>query len=404
MIATKYKEMLKGKSVIRELSEYAAARGREIGYENVYDYSLGNPSVPAPDVFKDTIIRLLKECDPMELHGYSPSLGITSVKERAAESLNKRFGMKYTGKHIFMTAGAAGAIAHAVRCVTEPGDEVLTFAPFFPEYHPYIDLSGARLKVVPADTEGFQINFQCFDELLTDKVTAVLVNTPNNPSGVVYTKATLEKLAQIMNNKAQEYGHDIYLISDEPYREIIFAGVEEIYVSSLYANTISCYSYSKSLSVPGERIGYIAVNPACKDAELIVNMCGQISRGIGHNCPSSIIQLAVAETLYETSELSVYETNMNILYEELVKLGFTCVKPGGTFYIFPKAMEEDAKIFCQKAKNYDLILVPGDSFGCPGYFRMAYCIDTEKVVRSLPALRRFVEMEYGSRQDAVLMQ
>ncbi len=397
MIAAQYKEMLNGKSVIRELSEYATARGKEIGYGNVFDYSLGNPSVPAPGAFKEAMIRLLTEADSMEVHGYSPSLGIASVKEKVAASLNRRFGMDYSGKHIFMTAGAAGAIAHAVRAVTVPGDEVLTFAPFFPEYNPYINLSGARLKVVPADTENFQVDFGRFAEMLTDKVAAVLINTPNNPSGVVYTKNTLEKLADMMRRKAEEYGHDIYLISDEPYREILFEGVEEVYVSKLYENTISCYSYSKSLSVPGERIGYIAVNPSCKDAELIVNMCGQISRGIGHNCPSSIIQLAAAETVDETSDLSVYEKNMNILYEELTKLGFTCVKPGGTFYIFPKALEEDAKIFCEKAKKYDLILVPGDTFGCPGYFRMAYCIDTEKVERSLPALRKFVKTEYGDK-------
>lgn len=395
MIAVQYKEMLNGKSVIRELSEYATARGKEIGYENVFDYSLGNPSVPAPEAFKDAMIKLLTEADSMVVHGYSPSLGIVSAKEKVAASLNRRFGMEYTQKHIFMTAGAAGAIAHAVRAVTVPGDEVLTFAPFFPEYNPYINLSGARLKVVPADTENFQVDFERFAEMLTDKVAAVLINTPNNPSGVVYTGETLEKLADIMRQKAEEYGHDIYLISDEPYREILFEGVEEVYVSKFYENTISCYSYSKSLSVPGERIGYIAVNPACKDAELIVNMCGQISRGIGHNCPSSIIQLAAAETVDETSDLSVYERNMNILYDELTKLGFTCVKPGGTFYIFPKALEEDAKIFCEKAKKYDLILVPGDTFGCPGYFRMAYCIDTDKVERSLLALRRFVETEYG---------
>ncbi len=394
MIAAKYKEMLGTKSVIRDRSEYATARGKEIGYENVFDYSLGNPSVPAPESFKREMIRLLTECDSMAVHGYSPSLGIPSVKEKIAESLNKRFGMNYTGNHIFMTSGAAGAIAHAVRCVTVPGDEVLTFAPFFPEYHPYIDLTGARLKVVPADTGSFQINFECFEEMLTEKVMAVLINTPNNPSGVVYTKETLEKLAEIMTEKAEKYGHEIYLISDEPYREILFAGVEEVYVSKFYDHTLSCYSYSKSLSIPGERIGYIAVNPACKEAETIVNMCGQISRGIGHNCPTSIIQLAAAEVAYETSDLSVYETNMNILYKELTNLGFTCVKPGGTFYIFPKALEEDAKAFCQKAKKYDLILVPGDSFECPGYFRMAYCIDTEKVERSLPALRKFVETEY----------
>ncbi len=395
MIAAKYKEMLGAKSVIRELSEYATARGKEIGYENVFDYSLGNPSVPAPEGFKDAMVRLLTEYDPMAVHGYSPSLGIPSVKEKIAQSLNRRFGMTYTGNHIFMTSGAAGAIAHAVRCVTVPGDEVLTFAPFFPEYHPYIDLTGAKLKVVPADTEHFQVNFERFGEMLTEKVMAVLINTPNNPSGTVYTKETLEKLARMMSEKAEKYGHEIYLISDEPYREILFGGVEEMYVSKFYDNTLSCYSYSKSLSIPGERIGYIAVNPACRDAETLVNMCGQISRGIGHNCPTSIIQLAVAEAVDETSDLSVYETNMNILYRELTELGFACVKPGGTFYIFPKALEEDAKVFCQKAKNYDLILVPGDSFGCPGFFRMAYCIDTEKVERSLPALRKFVETEYG---------
>ncbi len=395
MIAAKYKEMLGAKSVIRELSEYATVRGKEIGYENVFDYSLGNPSVPAPEGFKDAMVRLLTEYDPMAVHGYSPSLGIPSVKEKIAQSLNRRFGMAYTGNHIFMTSGAAGAIAHAVRCVTVPGDEVLTFAPFFPEYHPYIDLTGAKLKVVPADTEHFQVNFERFGEMLTEKVMAVLINTPNNPSGTVYTKETLEKLARMMSEKAEKYGHEIYLISDEPYREILFGGVEEVYVSKFYDNTLSCYSYSKSLSIPGERIGYVAVNPACRDAETLVNMCGQISRGIGHNCPTSIIQLAVAEAVDETSDLSVYETNMNILYRELTELGFACVKPGGTFYIFPKALEEDAKVFCQKAKNYDLILVPGDSFGCPGFFRMAYCIDTEKVERSLPALRKFVETEYG---------
>ena len=394
MIATKYKDMLGAKSVIRELSEYATARGKEIGYENVFDYSLGNPSVPAPENFKNAMLKLLTESNPMDIHGYSPSLGITSVKEKVAESLNKRFGMNYTLQHIFMTSGAAGAIAHAVRAVTIPGDEVLTFAPFFPEYHPYIDLAGASLRVVPADTESFQINFKKFEDMLTEKVMAVLINTPNNPSGIVYTRKTLETLAEIMTEKSKEYGHDIYLITDEPYREILFAGVDDIYVSKLYDNSISCYSFSKSLSIPGERIGYLAVNPACKDAVTIVNMCGQISRGTGHNCPSSIIQLAVAEVLYETSDLSVYETNMNILYDALKELGFTCVKPGGTFYIFPKALEEDANIFCQKAKNYDLILVPGDSFGCPGYFRMAYCIDTEKVKRSLAALKKFVEAEY----------
>ena len=395
MLVQKYRQMLSGKSVIRQLSEFAAARGQEIGYENVFDYSLGNPSVPVPVEFTERMLHMLATREPSELHGYSPSLGIPSVREAVAQSLERRFGLPYRQEHIFMTLGAAGALAHAFRLVTEPGDEILTFAPYFPEYHPYVDLTGAVLKVVPPDTESFQIQFEAFEEMLTRKVMAVLVNTPNNPSGVVYSAQTLQRLADILRKKSEEYGHTIYLISDEPYREIVFEGAEAPCVSSFYENTIMCYSFSKSLSLPGERIGYLAVHPACADAADMINMCGQISRGIGHNCPPSIIQLAVAQVIDRTADLRVYEKNMLLLYEELMKLGFTCVKPGGTFYIFPKALEEDAKVFCEKALKYDLILVPGDSFGAPGYFRMAYCIDTEKVVRSLEALRRFVSEEYG---------
>ena len=397
MVSEQYKAMLSGKSVIRTLSEFAAKRGEEIGYENVFDYSLGNPSVPVPQEFTDCMIEMLQNDNPMELHGYSPSLGIPSVRAKIAQSLNERFGMNYGPEHIFMASGAAGALAHAYRAVTQPGDEILTFAPYFPEYNPYVNLTGAVLKIVPADTDSFQLNFEAFEEMLNEKVMAVLINSPNNPSGVVYSEETIEHLAGILREKEKEYGHDIFIISDEPYREIAFAGVKVPYVSGYYDNTISCYSYSKSLSLPGERIGYVAVNPACRDAETIVNMCGQISRGIGHNCPPSIIQLAVSRVLDKTANLSVYETNRNLLYDCLTELGFTCVKPGGTFYIFPKALEEDAGIFCQKALKYDLILVPGDTFGCPGYFRMAYCIDTEKVERSLPALRKFVKEEYGNR-------
>ncbi|MCL2253670.1 MAG: pyridoxal phosphate-dependent aminotransferase [Lachnospiraceae bacterium] len=394
MVSTKYKNMLSGKSIIRELAEFAAVRGQEIGYENVFDYSLGNPSVPTPAKLTETMINLLKTKSSKELHGYSPSLGIPHVKEKIALSLNERFGMNYRAEHIFMTTGAAGAISHAVRCITVPGDEILTFAPFFPEYMPYVNLTGANLKVVPPNTNDFQIDFEQFEEMLTDKVMAVLINSPNNPSGAAYSSATLQKLADLLYAKQKEYGHDIFLISDEPYREIIFGNVQMPYISSFYDNTISCYSYSKSLSLPGERIGYIAVNPACTDADLIVPMCGQISRGTGHNCPPTIIQLAIAEVLDIQSDMTIYEANMNLLYNELVSLGLTCTKPDGTFYIFPKAPIEDANAFCRKAMEYDLIIVPADSFGCPGYFRMAYCIDTEKVERSLPIIRRFIKENY----------
>ena len=394
MINEEYKAMLNGKSQIRVLSEYATKRGMEIGYENVFDYSLGNPSVPTPKAFTEEMLRLLQEEDPMTLHGYSPSLGITSVREAVAKSLSERFGLPYTCEDIFMTSGAAGAIAHAVRAVSKPGDEILTFAPYFPEYNHYIGGAGTVLKVVPADTVNFQINFEQFEAMLNENVAAVLINTPNNPSGIVYSTETVKRLAGILKDKSREYGHDIYIISDEPYREIVFEGADAPVVSQFYDNTLMCYSFSKSLSLPGERIGYIAVNPNCRDAALIVNMCGQISRGTGHNCPPSIIQLAVSKVLDKTSDLSVYETNMQLIYNKLVELGFTVVRPGGTFYIFPKALEEDAVAFCNKALKYDLILVPSDTFGCPGFFRMAYCIDTEKVRRSLTALETFVREEY----------
>ena len=391
MIAERYREMLNQKSVIREISAYGAERAKEIGYENVFDFSLGNPSVPAPQIVNETIARLALEGDSLAVHGYSPSLGIDGVRQAIADSLNRRFGMNYEKAHIFPTSGAAAALAHAVRAVTEPGNEVLAFAPYFSEYVPYINESGAVLKIVPANPEDFQINFEAFAAMLNPNVHAVLINTPNNPSGVIYSADTLRKLAALLKEKEQAYGHDIYIISDEPYREIVFDGKETPYTSNYYDNTISCYSFSKSLSLPGERIGYIAVNPACQDAALLVEVFGQISRGIGHNCPSSIIQLAIGELLDNTAELQVYETNMHILYDALTEMGYSCVKPDGTFYMFPKSLEPDAVAFCNKAKEFDLLLVPGDGFGCPGHFRMAYCVPTEKVMRSLDAFRRLAE-------------
>ena len=394
MINEQYKAMLSGKSVIRELSEYATARGKEIGYENVFDFSLGNPSVPVPKAFNDRVCELLSTLPSMEVHGYSPSLGIQSVKEKIAASLNRRFGMEYSADDIFMASGAAGALAHAYRLVTKPGDEILTFAPYFPEYGPYVSGCGLTLRVVPAKVDDWQINFDAFEDMLTENVTAILVNTPSNPSGAFYSEETLTRMAALLLKKEQEFGHEIWLISDEPYREIVFDGKTAPYVSKFYPRTLSCYSFSKSLSLPGERIGYLAVNPACGVSKMLVTMCGQISRGIGHNCPPSVIQLAAADCCDLTSDLSVYETNMNILYDGLSKLGFEIVRPGGTFYMFPKALEDDAVAFCKKATKYDLILVPSDSFGVPGYFRIAYCVDTEKVIRSLDAFERFVKAEY----------
>ena len=394
MISQKYKDMLGQKSVIREMSAAGHKMGEEIGFDNVFDYSLGNPSVPAPKKVEDVIKKLLEETEPLSLHGYSEGHGILQVREKIAAYLAKTYDIPYTYEDIFMASGAAGALAHAFRAVVCPGEEIITFAPFFPEYRPYIETTGAVLKVVPANTETFQINFEAFEQMITEKTAAVLINTPNNPSGIVYSTETVRKLAEVLSKAQETYGHDIYIISDEPYREIVFSGVDAPCVSKFYANTIMCYSYSKSLSLPGERIGYVAVNPACKDAALIVHMCTQISRGIGHNCPASLLQLTVAELLGETSDLSVYEENANILYDALTKMGFSCVRPGGTFYMFPRSPEEDAKAFCQKALAYNLVLVPGDSFGCPGFFRISYCVPTEKVKRSLAAFEKLAQA-YG---------
>lgn len=384
MLSQHYIDMTSQKSAIRELFDYGARRAKEIGYENVFDYSLGNPSVPTPQAFSDALVDLIQNTDPVALHGYSPSLGIPSVRQAIADSLNHRFDMSFKMEDIFMAVGAAGAIAHAVRAVTVPGDEVITFAPFFPEYYHYVNQTGAVLKVVPADITSFQINFEAFEAMITPKTMAVLINTPNNPTGIVYSTATIDRLAAILSDKSKEYGHTIYIISDEPYREIIFKGADSPFVAKHYDNTIICYSFSKSVSLPGERIGYVAVNPACEDAALIVDMCGQISRGIGHNCPPSLIQHAITKVLDMTSDISVYEENKNILYKELTRIGFEIVEPGGTFYMFPKALEADAGAFCERAKQHDLLLVPSDTFGCPGHFRICYCIPTEKVLRSIP--------------------
>ncbi len=393
MISKKYSSMLNNTSIIREFAQYASKRAAEIGAENVFNYTIGNPSVPTTDDFNKGLIDLIQNEDSLALHGYSPTLTIYSVRKAVAESLNRRFGMEYVPEDIFMTSGAAGALAHAIRCVTEPGDEVITFAPYFPEYVPYVDGTGAVLKVVPADITSFQINFDAFLEMMNPNVQAILINSPNNPSGIVYSTETITHLAQILTEKQEEYGHDIYLISDEPYREIVFEGTDSPFISKFYDNTICCYSFSKSLSLPGERIGYVAVNPKCKDAELIINMCGQVSRFTGHNCPSSLIQLGVARVLDETSDLSIYEKNKNILYKELTAMGYECVEPGGTFYMFPKTPIADANEFCNMtAHELDLILVPGDSFMCPGHMRLAYCTTTDMVERSLPLFEKAIKM------------
>ncbi len=394
METTDYKLMINEGSVIRKMYKKALDRAEQIGYENVFDYSLGNPSVPVPDEFNQEMIRLLTSNDVKHLHEYSPNEGIKEVREAIAKSLKLRFGINYKAEHIFMTAGATSAIAHSIRCVTKMNDEVIVFAPFFPEYTPYIKLAGCKLKIVEPDITTFQINFEKLEQLLTPEVSAIILNSPNNPTGIAYSEDTIIKLAKLLETKQKEFNHEIFIISDEPYREISFDNKKIPYIAKYYKNTLTCYSFSKSLSIPGERIGYIAVNPECKDSDIMVSICVQISRGLGQNSPSSIIQRAIIPVLDKTADLSVYEENMDILYNELTNLGFKCVKPDGTFYLFPQALEPDANLFCQKATKYDLYLVPSDSFGCKGHFRIAYCVQTEKVKRSISKFREFVQNEY----------
>ena len=391
MIVQKYKDMLSGKSVIRQLSEFATARGAEIGYENVFDYSLGNPSVPVPQEFTDKMIQMLQTESSNTLHGYSPSLGITKVREAIAESLKKRFGIPYTANHIFMASGAAGALAHAFRLVTEPGDEILTFAPFFPEYNPYVNLTGAVLKIVPANTADFQINFEAFEEMISPKTMAVLINTPNNPSGIVYSKETLEKLAAVLTAKSEEYGHDIFVISDEPYREIVFAGVDAPCVSAFYDNTIMCYSFSKSLSLPGERIGYVLVPDCVTDHKDVYAAVVGAGRSLGYINAPSLFQRVIAECCGMTSDISIYENNAKLLVNSLREMGYECVQPQGAFYLFLKALEPDDKAFSLKAREFDLLLVPGFGFGAPGWLRLAFCVQPDMIQRAMPKFKELAD-------------
>ena len=395
MISEKMIPLMKNNSAIRMMFEEGNKLAAKYGRENVFDFSLGNPSVPAPAEVNQAIQDIVKEEDSLFVHGYMSNAGYEDVRETIAQSLNRRFGTSFHAGNILMTVGAASGLNVILKTLLNPGEQVITFAPYFVEYGSYVRNYDGELVVVSPNTVDFQPNLVEFEEKINEKTKAVIINTPNNPSGAVYSADTLKRLAAILTAKQVEYGHDIFLISDEPYREIVFDGATQPYPASFYANSLTCYSWSKSLSLPGERIGYVAVNPTATDADLLVPMMGQISRGTGHNCPPSSIQLGVAKVIDQTADLNVYETNMNLLYDALTGIGFDVVRPGGTFYIFPKALEDDAVAFCMKAKEYDLILVPSDSFGVPGYFRMAYCIDTEKVKRSIPVFEKFAHEVYG---------
>ena len=391
MINEFYKDMTGKGSIIRQFFDYANKKGAEIGMENIYNFSIGNPYVPVPQAFTDRMIELLQTENPVKLHSYSPSLGLPSTRQAVADSLNKRFGMNYTMDHIFMTSAAASALAHALRCVTKDGDEVITFAPYFPEYVPYVTGTGAKLTVIPADITTFQINFEEFEKALNPNVQAILINSPNNPSGIVYSTATITKLADILRAKEKEYGHPIYLISDEPYRELAYDGVEVPYLTKYYDNTVVGYSYSKSLSLPGERIGYLVIPDELTDSKEVFAAASIANRVLGCVNAPSLMQRVIKRCVDANVNLEAYDRNRNLLYNGLKECGFSCIKPEGAFYLFVKSSVENEKEFCEVCKQYNVLVVPGSSFACPGYVRIAYCVSYGQIERSLPAFRKIAE-------------
>ena len=382
------------RSEIREAFAFAQARAAVVGPENVDDFSIGNPSVPAPPSVAQVIHQLVDEIDPVVLHGYTPAQGAPDVRQALADDLNSRFGAAYDKDCFYLTVGAAAALCCCLSAMGCQGDEFITFAPYFPEYKVFVESAGGKLIAVPADIEDFQIDFNAFASALTPSTKAVIINTPNNPTGVVYSKATVEKLGQMLEAKSQEYGHTIYLISDEPYREITYGEEPLPWAPSYYANTLVCYSYSKSLSLPGQRIGYVLVPRTVGDFDLVYAAIAGAGRALGYVCAPALFQLVAAKSTGQTADISIYKKNRDILLDALREMGYTCAQPDGAFYLFPRTLEPDAKAFCEKAKKYDLILVPGDSFGCPGHVRISYCVPTEQILRALPKFQKLAE-EYG---------
>ena len=362
------------------------------GRENVFDFSLGNPNVPAPQEVKDAILEILKEEDPVVLHGYTNSnAGYADVRQAVADSLNERFDTKFEGKNIVMTVGAAGGLNVALKILLNPGDEVITFAPYFGEYRSYTANFDGVLVAISPDTETFQPKLDEFEAKITEKTKAVIVNTPNNPTGVVYSEETIQKMVAIMEAKQKEFGTDIYLISDEPYRELAYDGVEVPYLTKYYANTIIGYSFSKSLSLPGERIGYLVIPDEASDSEDLLSAASVATRILGFVNAPTLQQKMVAKCLNAKTDISYYDRNRETLYNGLLECGFECIKPEGAFYLFVKSPIEDEKAFCAVAKKYNILIVPGSSFGCPGFVRMAYCVAYETIVNALPKFKELAK-------------
>ena len=393
MVNEKYHGLGTAPSVIRELFAYGLQQAKVVGKENVFDYSLGNPSIPAPAKVNETIKKLIDTTDSIQLHGYSMAPGFENVRQAIADNLNARFNCNAKASELFMTCGCAPALVSVAHALTaSPEDEFIAIAPFFPEYNVFFTCAGAKLAVVPADTVHFQIDMDALEKTINEHSVAVVINSPNNPSGVVYTEETLKKIAELLERKSKEYGHPIYIVADEPYRELVYDGVKVTFIPNVYDNTIVCYSWSKSLSLPGERIGYVYVPEKCADAKAVYDTVAGAAREIGSVCPPTLTQKVIGECVGEMPDLAAYEENRNLLYNSLTEYGYECAKPDGAFYLFVKAPNGDAVAYSEKAKlDYNLLVVPGDGFACPGYFRLSYCVSNDMIKRSLPAFKAMIE-------------
>ncbi len=379
------------RSIIREIFEYSKTRSAEIGADKVFDFSLGNPSVEPPVEIKNTIEELNNSANSVLLHGYTSAQGDFSVRKTVSDDINAKFGLSLTPDNIYMTCGAAASLSISLRATFNDGDECVVFAPFFTEYRVFIENAGGKVVVSLPKEETFQIDLADFESKVTEKTKAVIINSPNNPSGVVYSEETIKGVCEVLEKKQKEFNHAIYLIADEPYRELVYSNVKVPYLMNYYDNTIVCYSYSKALSLPGERIGYIAVNPKAENSkELYLAICGA-GRSLGYVCAPSMFQQIVKKCINAKVDVNIYKENRDILYDNLTKYGYTCVKPDGAFYLFVKALEEDAYKFFERAKTKEILVVPCDDFGTPGYVRIAYCVDKERIINSLPAFEELAK-------------
>ena len=397
MFPKSMRELGTKRSVIRELFEYGNKRKDEIGKDNVFDFSLGNPSVPAPAAVEDTIRHLMDTESPIALHGYTSAPGDRRVRAKIASYINSSFGMNADESDLYMTVGAAASLCICFNALLEEGDEVLALAPFFPEYKVFVEKAGGVFRTVPCRESDFQIDFDALQNTITEKTAAIIVNSPNNPSGVVLTEETIRELSGVLSAAAEKVGHPIYIIADEPYRELVYGNIAVPYIPRFYKNTIVCYSFSKSLSLPGERIGYIYVPKQVDNAADIMAGVQGAGRALGYVCAPSLFQRVAAACLGKTADLTVYKTNRDLLYDALTQYGYTVVHPDGAFYLFMRAPEPDAVAFSERAKKHELLVVPSDDFGMPGYVRISYCVDTDTVRRALPAFKKLAE-EYSLTQ------